>query len=677
VLNFSKLFAKNWHKMGGEAGASLEIIMITRKTMPAVGVLALLAASPFASAQTINVAGPFDFVDTLVGPEAGSNSVATGVGTVGSAYTLGSSVTVNSVNLTSVIASTYASEASVQVVNSGYPAMAASFNFSATATYTTVSISSPTVRPLANNTIGNANIAAGSTWDLTFYESFSDGTGPDSTGDTLSFSPDVYVAPPPAAQTITAAGPFDFVDTLTGPEAGSNSVVTGVGVVPSAYVFGASALVNSINLTSVLAGTYASEATIQMVNSGYPGLSAHLKPFTTTGFSTLAISTPTQVSFYLSTLSGANIAAGSTWDLTFYETFSDGTGTDSTGDTLSFGPYAGPVIEQGNWETFEPLVDGTIYTGVTGGFTADHDWTYQNNSPAIGSTSWFTGNTAVFGAQQGAHYLAANFNSCTGAGLIDNWLISEEKAWDNGDVVSFYARTAAGSIWPDRVHLKLSTNGASTNVGDFTTVLASVNPALTTGGFPEAWTKFSGTISGLSGTTMGRIAFHYDVTDGGPAGSNSNYFGIDDVSISVPLTGNLILGDTAFSGASTRDIAYTVMQGTVTLSSGTVTATASSSAMSILVPKSATGAAELVLDGSSFLKRKVALTLTGSSQAIGNATMQNGDVDGTGEVDAADIDQVIAAFGNMGDNVEDVDVSDEVDAADIDIVIANFGGMDD
>ena len=64
--------------MGGEAGASLEIIMITRKTMPAVGVLALLAASPFASAQTINVAGPFDFVDTLVGPEAGSNSVATG-----------------------------------------------------------------------------------------------------------------------------------------------------------------------------------------------------------------------------------------------------------------------------------------------------------------------------------------------------------------------------------------------------------------------------------------------------------------------------------------------------------------------------------------------------------------------------------------------------------------------
>ena len=90
-----------------------------------------------------------------------------------------------------------------------------------------------------------------------------------------------------------------------------------------------------------------------------------------------------------------------------------------------------------------------------------------------------------------------------------------------------------------------------------------------------------------------------------------------------------------------------------------------------------TGAATLVLDGSSFLKRAVSITLTGSNQAIGNATMQNGDVDGTGEVDAADLDQVIAAFGNMGDNVEDVDVNDEVDAADIDIVIGNFGNVDD
>lgn len=47
------------------------------------------------------------------------------------------------------------------------------------------------------------------------------------------------------------------------------------------------------------------------------------------------------------------------------------------------------------------------------------------------------------------------------------------------------------------------------------------------------------------------------------------------------------------------------------------------------------------------------------------------------EVDAADIDLVIANFGMM--NVDglggDIDLSNEVDAADIDLVIANFGAV--
>ncbi len=51
-----------------------------------------------------------------------------------------------------------------------------------------------------------------------------------------------------------------------------------------------------------------------------------------------------------------------------------------------------------------------------------------------------------------------------------------------------------------------------------------------------------------------------------------------------------------------------------------------------------------------------------------------GDVDGSQEVDAADIDNVIAQFGSTTPGIpEDVDGSGEVDAADIDIVIANFG----
>ena len=71
------------------------------------------------------------------------------------------------------------------------------------------------------------------------------------------------------------------------------------------------------------------------------------------------------------------------------------------------------------------------------------------------------------------------------------------------------------------------------------------------------------------------------------------------------------------------------------------------------------------------------MTLTGSNQAIGSVAMQNGDVDDSTEVDAVDIDLVIADFGSTSSNATDVDVSGEVDAVDIDIVIANFGGVND
>ena len=58
------------------------------------------------------------------------------------------------------------------------------------------------------------------------------------------------------------------------------------------------------------------------------------------------------------------------------------------------------------------------------------------------------------------------------------------------------------------------------------------------------------------------------------------------------------------------------------------------------------------------------------------STHANGDPDNSDEVDAADIDLVIANFGQLGDPnsiAADVNGSGEVDAADIDVVIVNFG----
>ena len=94
-----------------------------------------------------------------------------------------------------------------------------------------------------------------------------------------------------------------------------------------------------------------------------------------------------------------------------------------------------------------------------------------------------------------------------------------------------------------------------------------------------------------------------------------------------------------------------------------------------------TGSATVTFSGGSFLTRVVPVTLTGSSQSLGTVAMNNGDADDTGEVDASDIDNVIANFGQLwpggvGNPLADLNVSGEVDAVDIDIAIANFGNLD-
>lgn len=168
-------------------------------------------------------------------------------------------------------------------------------------------------------------------------------------------------------------------------------------------------------------------------------------------------------------------------------------------------------------------------------------WSMKNNSSSIGlSVNWFQGNALSIGGPFNAYngsdnsYIGANYNFVAGAGTINGWLLTPNRTFRNGDVVSFYTRKPLGQDHPDRLEVRLSGNGASTNVGstatsvgDFTTLLLSVNPELTTGVYPTTWTKYSITISGLSAPTSGRLAFRYFVTNGGPSGANSDYIGID------------------------------------------------------------------------------------------------------------------------------------------------------
>ncbi|MDO8896485.1 MAG: choice-of-anchor J domain-containing protein, partial [Bacteroidales bacterium] len=176
-------------------------------------------------------------------------------------------------------------------------------------------------------------------------------------------------------------------------------------------------------------------------------------------------------------------------------------------------------------------------------------WALINKSAPVGTTSWFQASaTAPFPAHSGAatSYIGANYNNTAGTGTISNWLLTPETSLVNGNTISFWTRVPAASSWPDRLEVRMSTNGASqnvgtsaTDVGDFTTLMLSVNAGLTVGGYPEVWTQFTATISGLAAPTTGRIAFRYFVTGGGPSGNNSNYIGID----SFEYTGSTVTPD--------------------------------------------------------------------------------------------------------------------------------------
>lgn len=209
---------------------------------------------------------------------------------------------------------------------------------------------------------------------------------------------------------------------------------------------------------------------------------------------------------------------------------------------------------------------------------AGSGWVIQNNSSPVGSISWFQGTATTatptpgpFNSYNGAanSYIAVNFNSTGSTGTISNWLITPNRTLRNGDVFTFYTRKptigSGQTDYPDRLEVRLSANGASTNagtnattVGDFSTLLLSVNPTLVANVYPQAWTQYTITISGLPAPTSGRIAFRYFVTGAGSLGTNSDYIGIDNV-VYTPYvcpaftmtTGGALTGGTAGSAYST------------------------------------------------------------------------------------------------------------------------------
>lgn len=207
---------------------------------------------------------------------------------------------------------------------------------------------------------------------------------------------------------------------------------------------------------------------------------------------------------------------------------------------------------------------------------------------------------------------------------------------------------------------------------------------------------FSGTsasvdaISSLSGGPLGygtNFAASWSSNPLATSGSTLASFSILKFSFedpaTMPISGTIIFDDYVGS-LNGKEVQMTLTNSGATTSvhSGVITVNASGAYVYSVPSGLPAGSYDLYANASPFLRRKASLQLNGAGAANVDFELPNGDCDDSGEVDAADIDAVIAAFGltapDPGYSLStDVDGSQEVDAADIDIVIANFGVTDE
>lgn len=173
---------------------------------------------------------------------------------------------------------------------------------------------------------------------------------------------------------------------------------------------------------------------------------------------------------------------------------------------------------------------------------ASKGWYLVDNSSPNSVAPWQQGQSWVdkAGQEQGFRaysykddkneYAFAGFQSFGSAYSISSWMITPAYQLKNGDKISFYTRTASTSgSFADRLQVRLNevdntTNVGSTatSVGNFTLLLKDINENLMVGGYPQVWTKYEITISGLSAPKQTRLAFRYF-----PDGAKSNAIGID------------------------------------------------------------------------------------------------------------------------------------------------------
>jgi hypothetical protein len=150
---------------------------------------------------------------------------------------------------------------------------------------------------------------------------------------------------------------------------------------------------------------------------------------------------------------------------------------------------------------------------------------YRGTGPQGTAPIWFQGNPSVFTALNGPTngYVASNYLSVTGANTIDNWLVLPALDIQTGDSLVFWSRSPDDSQYPDSIRVMYSAAGDS--IPEATTWIELGRFKVSTSG----WQRRS--FGAPSAGSTGRFAIRYRVEDGGPSGSNSNYIGIDALTV--------------------------------------------------------------------------------------------------------------------------------------------------
>ncbi|MBK7883268.1 MAG: choice-of-anchor J domain-containing protein [Chitinophagaceae bacterium] len=222
---------------------------------------------------------------------------------------------------------------------------------------------------------------------------------------------------------------------------------------------------------------------------------------------------------------------------------------------------APPIADQSFIEEFD-----------TAAAAISRDWKFINTSNPKGSNVWQNGGNILpfFNAysNNGSNvgFIGADYTSTSAeAGIISNWLVSPPVLMQNGDKIIFYTRaqTLSGydiddsTDYANRLQLYINSTNQDMNVGEgndvddtgnFNKLLLDINPdyyewhkepgtyndVIYTAqqlahAYPQQWTRFEATVSGLSKPEMRRFAFRYLVEEGGSNGRGSG-IGIDRVS---------------------------------------------------------------------------------------------------------------------------------------------------